>query len=99
MWSEERALEFMDEALLAESYSSSEVVRCIEIGLVCAQDYPTDRPTMPEVVFMLSNDQTDRRRKPRPPLFSHSSFKCDLQPQLGIKFSANEATISMIEGR
>ena len=28
----------MDEALLAESYSSAEVVRCIEIGLVCVED-------------------------------------------------------------
>ncbi|XP_048318210.2 G-type lectin S-receptor-like serine/threonine-protein kinase At1g61430 [Ziziphus jujuba] len=66
LWSQSRALDLMDEAL-AESFSSSEVVRCIDVGLLCAQDNPMDRPTMAEVVFMLSNE-TDRP-KPKRPLF------------------------------
>ena len=88
----------MDEALLAESYSSAEVVRCIEVGLLCAQDHPTDRPTMPEVVFMLSNE-SDRPKPKRPSFFNESSLKRDLRPQIGTKFSTNGVTVSMIEGR
>ena len=90
----------MDEALLAESYSSAEVVRCIEIGLLCAQDHPSDRPTTPEVVLMLTNNYQTHRPKPQRPLFyCQSSLKFHRQPQVGTKCSANEATISMIEGR
>ena len=87
----------MDEAL-ADSYSSLEVLRCIDVGLLCAQDHPTDRPTTPEVVIMLSNE-TDRPKPKRPLFYLQSSLKCDLQPQIGRKSSTNEATISMIEGR
>ncbi|KAF3450114.1 hypothetical protein FNV43_RR06194 [Rhamnella rubrinervis] len=99
LWSEGRALELMDEALLADSYSSADVVRCVEIGLVCAQDHPTDRPTMPEVVLMLTDNYQTHRPKPQRPLFfCQSSLKFHLQPQVATKCSANDATIS-IEGR
>ncbi|KAF3451605.1 hypothetical protein FNV43_RR07700 [Rhamnella rubrinervis] len=97
LWIQGRALDLMDEAL-ADSYSSSEVVRCIDVGLLCAQDHSTDRPTMPEVVIMLSNE-TDRPKPKRPLFYSESSLKCDLQSQIGTKSSTNEATISLVEGR
>ena len=97
LWSECRELDLIDE-VLADSYSSSEVVRCIEVGLLCAQDHPTDRPTMPEVVFMLSNE-SDRPKPKRPSFFNESSLKRDLRPQIGTKFSTNGVTVSMIEGR
>ncbi|KAF3451606.1 hypothetical protein FNV43_RR07701 [Rhamnella rubrinervis] len=97
LWSECRELNLMDE-VLADSYSSSEVVRCIDVGLLCAQDHPTDRPAMPEVLTMLSNE-SDRPKPKRPSFYNESSLKCDLQPQIGTKCSINEATISVIEGR
>ncbi|XP_019169092.1 PREDICTED: G-type lectin S-receptor-like serine/threonine-protein kinase At1g11410 [Ipomoea nil] len=53
-WNEERALEIVD-PLLGESYDDQEVLRCIHVGLLCVQLYPNDRPTMSEVIFMLSN--------------------------------------------
>ena len=33
-----------------------EVFRAIQIGLLCAQQYPEDRPTMATVVLMLSSE-------------------------------------------
>ncbi|XP_015886431.4 G-type lectin S-receptor-like serine/threonine-protein kinase At1g61370 isoform X2 [Ziziphus jujuba] len=97
LWSECRPLELIDETL-ADSYCSSEVIRCIDVGLLCTQDHAIDRPTMPEVVLMLSNEI--HRPKPKQPLFySQGSLKFDLKPQSVTKCSTNEATISMIEGR
>ncbi|XP_015886462.1 G-type lectin S-receptor-like serine/threonine-protein kinase At1g61500 isoform X2 [Ziziphus jujuba] len=97
LWSECRALDLMDE-ILADSYSSPEVVRCIDVGLLCAQDHPMDRPTMQEVVFMLSNE-TDRPKPKEPLFYFQSALKYNLKPQTDVKSSINEATMSMIEGR
>ncbi|XP_021815447.1 G-type lectin S-receptor-like serine/threonine-protein kinase At1g61490 isoform X1 [Prunus avium] len=95
-WNEGRGLELVDE-ILADSYSSSEVMRCMHIALLCIQDKAADRPTMPDVVFMLSSE-TDRRQ-PKEPIFTFQNSVSDPQPQSEIIFSANEATMTMIQGR
>ncbi|WOH12090.1 hypothetical protein DCAR_0831589 [Daucus carota subsp. sativus] len=41
---------------IVESYDESEVLRSIQIGLLCVQPYPEDRPTMSFVVLMLSSN-------------------------------------------
>ncbi|XP_015886500.3 G-type lectin S-receptor-like serine/threonine-protein kinase At1g61500 [Ziziphus jujuba] len=97
LWSECRALDLMDETL-ADSYSSSEVVRCLDVGLLCTQDNPLDRPTMPEVVLMLSNE-TDRPKPKEPLFYFQRALKYDPKPPSDVKSSTNEATMTMIEGR
>ncbi|XP_016461749.1 G-type lectin S-receptor-like serine/threonine-protein kinase At4g27290 isoform X1 [Nicotiana tabacum] len=55
LWNEGKALELMDECL-KESFSESQVLRCIQVGLLCVQKLPEDRPTMASVVFWLGNE-------------------------------------------
>ncbi|WOG86156.1 hypothetical protein DCAR_0205357 [Daucus carota subsp. sativus] len=55
LYEEERCLELLDEAAM-DSYNQSEVFRTVQIGLLCVQPYPEDRPTMSMVVLMLSSD-------------------------------------------
>ena len=87
----------MDDAL-AGSYIASEAIRCIHVGLLCVQDQAADRPNMSDVVFMLSNETN--RPEPKQPIFTfQSSPKYDLQSQNDSKFSMNEASTSLIEGR
>ncbi|KAB2611855.1 G-type lectin S-receptor-like serine/threonine-protein kinase [Pyrus ussuriensis x Pyrus communis] len=40
-------------------YDQQLVMKCVHIGLLCVQDNPTDRPSMPDVIFML-NGSTNR---------------------------------------
>ncbi|PQQ02486.1 G-type lectin S-receptor-like serine/threonine-protein kinase [Prunus yedoensis var. nudiflora] len=54
LWKEGKVLEIVDPSL-GELYPVNEVVRCIQIALLCGQEYATDRPTMSAVVFMLGN--------------------------------------------
>ncbi|BFG43137.1 hypothetical protein CerSpe_294110 [Prunus speciosa] len=54
LWKEGKVLEIVDPSL-GELYPVNEVVRCIQIALLCVQEYATDRPTMSAVVFMLGN--------------------------------------------
>ena len=44
------------DASLDCSFSLSEVLRCIKVGLLCVQVSPEDRLTMSSVVLMLSSD-------------------------------------------
>ncbi|XP_062013328.1 G-type lectin S-receptor-like serine/threonine-protein kinase At1g61370 isoform X1 [Rosa rugosa] len=97
LWSEGRGLDLADEALTS-SYSSLELLRCVHIGLLCVQDNAADRPTMADVVFMLSS-VTDGPLPKRPIFTFQSPVCCDPQPQYVNAFSASEATMSMIEGR
>ncbi|XP_070007834.1 G-type lectin S-receptor-like serine/threonine-protein kinase SD1-1 [Nicotiana sylvestris] len=55
LWNEGKALELMDERL-EESFSESQVLRCIQVGLLCVQKLPEDRPTIASVVFWLENE-------------------------------------------
>ncbi|VFQ88581.1 unnamed protein product [Cuscuta campestris] len=69
VWNEEKALGVVDPSLKDDepSYDVGEVLRCIHVGLLCAQPYPDDRPNMSEVVFMLSNET--KLPQPNPPGF------------------------------
>ncbi|KAL8506067.1 hypothetical protein ACS0TY_017069 [Phlomoides rotata] len=55
LYREGRSSELVD-ACFRNSLNLSEVVRSIHIGLLCVQEHPEDRPSMPSVVQMLGND-------------------------------------------
>ncbi|XP_038981784.1 G-type lectin S-receptor-like serine/threonine-protein kinase LECRK3 isoform X1 [Phoenix dactylifera] len=55
LWEDGRCLELLDEAMGC-SYPTSRVLRCLQVGLLCVQEGRDDRPTMAEVVLMLSNE-------------------------------------------
>ncbi|CAA2965665.1 G-type lectin S-receptor-like serine threonine-kinase CES101 [Olea europaea subsp. europaea] len=55
LWMEKRVLEVMDSRLDVSS-SKDNIVRCINVGLLCIQDQANDRPSMIDVVSMLTND-------------------------------------------
>ncbi|XP_022860032.1 receptor-like serine/threonine-protein kinase SD1-8 isoform X5 [Olea europaea var. sylvestris] len=55
LWSENKALDLVDPILL-ESCEKSEVIKCINVGLLCVEEDPSDRPTMLNVVLMLSGE-------------------------------------------
>ena len=53
-WINGTTLEIIDPSL-GEDYSRNEVFRCIQIGLLCAQDFPAERPSMSLVFLMLNS--------------------------------------------
>ncbi|TVU38700.1 hypothetical protein EJB05_12084, partial [Eragrostis curvula] len=56
-WSEGTIEEIIDDSL-GRNYSEAEVLKCINIGLMCLQQNPVDRPTMSEITLMLDDDAT-----------------------------------------
>ncbi|KAH7569505.1 hypothetical protein JRO89_XS06G0175400 [Xanthoceras sorbifolium] len=69
LWKEGKELEFVDPFLM-ESCTSTEILRCIQIGLLCVQEDPASRPTMSYVVALLGSDQSIVLPEPRQPAIS-----------------------------
>ncbi|CAL1397661.1 unnamed protein product [Linum trigynum] len=78
LWSEEKALDMVDSSTMGESFSTDQVMRCIQIGLLCVQEFPTDRPAMSDVVFMLGNATT--LPSPKKPAFVLNKRYDDADP-------------------
>lgn len=96
MWSEENGLGFVDESM-ESSGMENEIVRCIQIGLLCVQEYPQDRPSVDTVVSMLSWEIAELSA-PKQPIFSqkHSAFTT----QLGCSTTtSNDLTVTELDGR
>lgn len=91
-------MEIIDQSL-GESCNDLEVQRCIQIGLLCVQDYAVDRPSMPAVVSMLGNDSTLPTPKQPAFVFKKSNYgSSDPSTSEGI-YSVNDVSMTMIEAR
>uniref|UniRef100_A0A2N9FRE9 non-specific serine/threonine protein kinase n=1 Tax=Fagus sylvatica TaxID=28930 RepID=A0A2N9FRE9_FAGSY len=69
LWNEGKDLELIDPTIVDELCPQYEVLRCIHVGLLCVQDQATDRPTMLDVVSMLSNETLQLSRPKQPAFF------------------------------
>ncbi|CBI18331.3 unnamed protein product, partial [Vitis vinifera] len=68
LWKEGTSLELVD-PMLEDSYSTTQMLRCIHIALLCVQESAADRPTMSAVISMLTNE-TVPLPNPNLPAFS-----------------------------
>ncbi|KAL9317373.1 hypothetical protein ACSQ67_013890 [Phaseolus vulgaris] len=101
-WTNQTPLSIL-EPNMKENYFETEVIRCIEIGLLCVQENPNMRPTIAEVVSYL-NDLTIELPSPQEPaFFSHGiDQKAVMQQESSsnssvigsMPFSVNEMSIS-----
>ncbi|CAL4892447.1 unnamed protein product [Urochloa decumbens] len=55
MWSAGKSMELIDPSLYDEP-RMDELLRCIQIALLCVEPRQEDRPNMPDVILMLSSD-------------------------------------------
>ena len=51
---------------MGEAFSRSDALRCIHIGLLCAQGDPAGRPAMSSLVMMLGSDTVSLQAPPKP---------------------------------
>ncbi|KAL8128241.1 G-type lectin S-receptor-like serine/threonine-protein kinase At4g27290 isoform X2 [Apium graveolens] len=57
-YTEGNLLEVVDSVILESISNQHEVFRVIQIGLLCVQEYPEDRPNMSSTIMMLTTDDT-----------------------------------------
>ncbi|XP_040866563.1 cysteine-rich receptor-like protein kinase 6 isoform X3 [Glycine max] len=101
-WRDQTPLSILD-ASINENYSEIEVIKCIQIGLLCVQQNPDDRPTMVAILSYLSSHLIELPRPQEPALFLHGrkdpkAFAQESSSSHNINastlFSINEMSIS-----
>ncbi|XVF70436.1 hypothetical protein PTKIN_Ptkin11bG0161600 [Pterospermum kingtungense] len=98
LWNEGRAVELVD-TCLKDSIVESQVLRCIQVGLLCVQNLPKDRPTMSAVNFMLANEEASLRQPKEPGFFTDTSCIANTASRKEELPTNNVVTITMLGGR
>ncbi|CAL0333898.1 unnamed protein product [Lupinus luteus] len=99
LWKVDRVLDFMDQTL-SDTWNADECLKYVNVGLLCLQEDPNERPTMSNVVFMLSSE-SNTLPSPKEPAFvlrrclsSRASTSSKVET-----FSRNELTVTLEKGR
>ncbi|XP_023758537.1 receptor-like serine/threonine-protein kinase SD1-8 isoform X1 [Lactuca sativa] len=99
IWNEDNALELLDESIRA-NFSENEVLRCIQIGLLCVQEQPEDRPDMANVVLLLSSENVRMPQPKHPGFFIRKNNKeIEYSSKDDDSKTINGITISILDGR
>ncbi|EMS63822.1 Putative cysteine-rich receptor-like protein kinase 20 [Triticum urartu] len=95
LFQEESWSELIDAALVPNIHST-EMMRCINIALLCVQENAVDRPTMLDVIAMLSNKTMILQKPKHPAYFSLSTAGNKEAPTTTKSCSVNDVTISTV---
>ncbi|KAK9155890.1 hypothetical protein Sjap_003370 [Stephania japonica] len=93
-WKEGKALEFLDQCL--STNSSTDVMKCIHIGLLCIQKSIEERPNMASVVLMLDSEDPTLATPSPPPFLLESENLYFTSPaeDLILEFCSNSSNYS-----
>jgi hypothetical protein len=96
LWTAGRSEELFDQRVAA-TYCMKEAVLCIQLGLLCIQDNPDDRPSMSDVIFILSQEETVLPAPKAPALFANLKYS-DVDTSRTTS-SMNDVTFTTMDGR
>lgn len=102
LWSEGKPLDLTDE--LMKEFSEAEVLRCIQVGLLCVQRRPEDRPLMSAVLFMLEADGLSPLQPNQPGFYmerfcSEADSSSSWNNTNNTAFTSTELTVTKLQGR
>ncbi|RID55350.1 hypothetical protein BRARA_G02616 [Brassica rapa] len=105
-WKEGKGIEIVDPIIIDDSSSAvlrtHEILRCIQIGLLCVQERAEDRPVMSTVMVMLGSETTAIPQPKRPGFCVGRSLletESSSSTQRGDEVSVNQITLSVIDAR
>ncbi|KAL6003634.1 hypothetical protein ACLOJK_023867 [Asimina triloba] len=98
LWNEGRSLELVNSAI-SDTCSTGELLRCVQVGLLCVQENSINRPTMLSVVSMLGNETA--MPPPKKPAYSSKKifFDPDSSTSGAASRSTNEITVTELKAR
>ncbi|KAL1560144.1 G-type lectin S-receptor-like serine/threonine-protein kinase isoform X1 [Salvia divinorum] len=98
LWTEGNPGDFVDTSILNKE--SLAVVRCIQVGLLCVQQRPEDRPTMSNVVVMLDSEHPILDQPKQPGFYTQRTlFDTDSSSTGKIPNTSNEITVTLLHAR
>ncbi|KAL1537428.1 G-type lectin S-receptor-like serine/threonine-protein kinase isoform X1 [Salvia divinorum] len=98
LWREGSPRNFVDASI--PNKESMEVQRCIQVGLLCVQQRPEDRPTMSNVVMMLDSEHPISEQPKQPGFYTQRTMSDTDSASTGkIPNTSNEITVTLLHGR
>uniref|UniRef100_N1R1N9 Cysteine-rich receptor-like protein kinase 10 n=1 Tax=Aegilops tauschii TaxID=37682 RepID=N1R1N9_AEGTA len=94
LWKREKWCELIDPCLDVK-HPNMEIMRFINVGLMCVQDDAIDRPTISDAISLLMNESTSLPDPKKPAYFRNKGE----DPELGEQYSVNLLTGSPPDGR
>ncbi|XVF27760.1 hypothetical protein REPUB_Repub14bG0136500 [Reevesia pubescens] len=99
LWNGGRPMELTN-PLMEKQGSNLEVLRCIQVGLLCVQRRPEDRPTMSSVLLMLDSENPSLPQPKQPGFYTERFLtETDTSSTKKMTYNSNEVTISIPQGR
>ncbi|KAL6657851.1 hypothetical protein ACP70R_005631 [Stipagrostis hirtigluma subsp. patula] len=99
LWREGNAAALLDEAVAgAGGYRGSEVLRCVQVALLCVQERPEERPHMAAVFLALGNPGAVLPQ-PRHPGYCSDRGSASTDGEWSSTCTVNEVTVTIVEGR
>ncbi|XP_021719434.1 G-type lectin S-receptor-like serine/threonine-protein kinase At1g11300 [Chenopodium quinoa] len=86
LWNENDILRLIDPAIDFDRSFRVQILKCIQLGLLCVQEYPEDRPTISALISMLDVDDVADLPRPKKPGFTQKkiySTDDEVVPQYG----------------
>ncbi|KAG8379937.1 hypothetical protein BUALT_Bualt07G0141600 [Buddleja alternifolia] len=77
----------------------TEIIRCINIALLCVQDDATDRPSMTDAISILANESLQLPEPKQPAFFIETTTREAEQETDSEKGCTNDLSISVMRGR
>lgn len=96
LWKEGRWYELIDKSLRG-ACPENMVLRCIHVGLLCVQEAAADRPSMAEVISMITNENATLP-DPKQPGFLSMLLPIEADVPEGT-YSLNDLSITVLNGR
>ncbi|KAL0305848.1 UNVERIFIED_CONTAM: G-type lectin S-receptor-like serine/threonine-protein kinase [Sesamum radiatum] len=94
LWNEESTINLMD-PLIFDSHMEPEILRYAHVGLLCVQEVAQDRPSVSTILSMLSREIVDLPHPEQPAFIVHQRSS-ETSPS---KFSANDISVTIVDGR
>ncbi|THG15318.1 hypothetical protein TEA_008786 [Camellia sinensis var. sinensis] len=96
LWNEDNIVTLIDPMISYQDFRS-EILRCVNVGLLCVQEFAIDRPTISTVLSML-NSEISYLPRPKQPAFTQTPKSLSSQESLS-RCSRNELTVTIVDGR
>nr|XP_023911302.1 G-type lectin S-receptor-like serine/threonine-protein kinase At1g11330 [Quercus suber] len=99
LWNNNNIMAFVDPTIWDPCFQM-EMFRCIHVGLLCVQELARDRPTISNIISMLSSDIVDLPF-PKQPAFTERQIASNCKPtqQGQIRLPSCNVTLTTVYGR
>lgn len=98
LWKDGRWLQIVDTSLVVECHTL-EIMRCINVALLCVQENAADRPNMSDVIAMLTSESMTLPEPKHPAYFHVRVAEEETSIVTDQASSGNDITISALHGR